>query len=565
MIDELRISHLGVIEYAQVNFEPGMTALTGETGAGKTMTVTALQLLMGAKADVARVRVGAEKAVVEGVFVVHNSSPAIAVVRDAGGDVEEVDSEHSSIIVARQIPVQGRSRAYVGGRSVPSSVLRELARYTLTLHGQADQLRLSSATQQRHAVDAYAGEAASIAYQRYSDAWDRLQSIRAQLATFESTARSAATERMAMQMLVERVDAVKPHIGEDEQLKAQAVRLSNVETLRVAMNDAQMALSNESGNGALELIDVAYRELERTHDPELMNLASQLEQISAVLSDISHTLGVSVENLEADPQRLEEIHARRATLRNLEREVGMGIADILAEAERARAQLDAFSDPDAHRKQLHEQLAAATAEATAAAQALTDVRTGAARELADAVNAELAELYMKDATFSVHISQRQELAPWGADDMSFRLAPHSGASAMELGHTASGGEMSRIMLALEVSLAGRAAEVSHTFIFDEVDAGIGGKSALAVGKRLAQLARHSQVLCVTHLAQVAAFASEQVVVEKASTASGAVTAVRAVHGEERETELARMLSGHAESQAARTHAAELLRSAYMAL
>lgn len=565
MIEELRISNLGVIEHAQVNFERGMTALTGETGAGKTMTVTALQLLMGAKADGARVRSDAEKAVVEGTFIVPQSSPAVSIVHEAGGDVEEADPGYVSIIVARQVPRHGRSRAYVGGRSVPSNVLSELAKHILTLHGQSDQLRLSSATQQRHAVDAYAGESVHVAYLNYSAAWEQMQALEKELAEFDSAARAMVTERMAMQMLVKQVDAVKPYVGEDEQLKAQALRLSNVEALRVAMQSAQTALSNEAEGGALELIDAAYHALERTQDSELIELANQLIEVNGTLAEISAALGANLENLEADPDRLEEIHARRAVLRNLERELGMSVADMLSEAERARTQLAALDDPDAHRQELHQQLDEATANATAAARTLTDIRRAAAAELSAAVNSELAELYMKDATFSVHIHHRSELASWGADDVSFLLSPHSGAPAMELGHTASGGEMSRIMLALEVSLAARAAAADHTFIFDEVDAGIGGKSALAVGKRLAQLALHSQVLCVTHLAQVAAFASEQVVVEKASTDTGAMTAVRVVSGDEREAELARMLSGHVESLAARAHAAELLHSADVAL
>lgn len=565
MIEELHISNLGVIENATVNFGPGMTALTGETGAGKTMTVTALQLLMGAKADGSRVRVGAEKAVVEGTFVVRADSPAVRVVSEAGGDVEEDRAGYVSIIVARHIPANGRSRAFVGGRAVPAGVLAQLAENIITLHGQADQQRLSSAAQQRSAVDAYGGAELTAVSERYTTAWNNLQAARAELEKFDTSTRAAATERMAMQMLVTRVDAVNPRSGEDADLKAEALRLSNVETLREAMGGAYTALSNDAGSGALDLVDRAQRELERTHDPELIVLAQQLIDANGVISDVLNAIGANLENLGADPERLEAIHARRAQLRNLERELGLSVDDMLSEADRARVQLAALEDPDTRRKELHEQLDTAHVLAQEAARELTDVRTRIAHMLAAAVNRELANLYMKDATFSVQLKPRAELAPWGGEDVMFALSAHSGAPAMELGRTASGGEMSRIMLALEVSLAARAAAADHTFIFDEVDAGIGGKSALAVGNRLAKLARHSQVMCVTHLAQVAAFASEQVVVAKDSSANGAITAVHSVQGEEREVELARMLSGHTESQAARTHAAELLRSAGMAV
>ena len=561
MIEEVRISNVGVIESAQIRFGSGMSALTGETGAGKTMTVTALQLLMGAKADSQRVRQGADAAEVEGVFVVPADSPAVAIVREAGGSVDALDDGLASIIVARHVPRAGRSRAYAGGRSVPAAVLEELAQHLVVLHGQADQRRLSSASTQREAVDAYGGAAVAEARKAYDKAWHALREAERELLEFEARATSQGTQRMAMQMLVNRVDAVQPRIGEDEDLKAAARRLDNVESLRSAMMAAAQALSAESAPGAGELIDQARTELQRTGDPQLAALAQSLEQAAAITSDTYNELGMHLESLNADPEALEAIHARRAEIRALERQLGMSVEQMLAEADRARLALAELEDPAARREELAHVLAQAQHEAHSAAAALTKVRTKAGSELASAVTTELASLYMKDATFTVAVTPRSELAAWGGCDVEFLLAPHAGSAQLPLGRTASGGEMSRIMLAVEVSLAARVAQPHQSFIFDEIDAGIGGKSALAVGKRLVRLARNSQVLCVTHLAQVAAYAHEQIVVAKDPSSSGSHTSVQAVTGKEREVELARMLSGHEESESARAHAAELLASA----
>lgn len=571
MIEELRISNLGVIESSTVIFHGGMSALTGETGAGKTMTVTAFQLLMGGKADASKVRTGQNKAIVEGTFIVPEDSPALDIVTEAGGEAEPAGDGYSSIIVARHIPANGRSRAFLGGCAVPASVLEKLAPHLATLHGQADQLRLRSSGEQRAAIDAYGGQSLAQALAAYTQAWEQMRQARRDLEDFNAQASAAATKRMAMQMLVSRVDAVQPKLGEDAQLKAEAMRMDNVESLREAISASMLALGadgalggGEPARGALELLAYARHELERSHDSELEALAAQLIDVDSVISDIRQTLAAQLDQLHADPARLEAIHARRAQIRDLERELGLSVEDMLKQAQEARRSLEALDNPEARRAQLEEHLQQSLAACLAAAETLSSLRRHCAEKLAASVNAELKELYMKDATFSVRIDEREELAAWGADDVHFLLAPHSGAEPMELGRTASGGEMSRIMLAIEVSLAQRAAQANHTFIFDEIDAGIGGKSALCVGKRLAQLARGAQVLCVTHLAQVAAYASSQIVIAKHSEAQGAVTAVHEVTGEAREAELARMLSGHDESHAARTHASELLASVDMA-
>ncbi len=568
MIEELRISQLGVIEEAEVDFGAGMSALTGETGAGKTMTVTALQLLMGGKPDPSRVRSGADKAIVEGVLLFPKNSPAVQIALGAGAEVEETDDGKVSVILSRHVPASGRTRSFIGGRSVPAGVLADICQYALTLHGQADQLRLSSEAQQRAAVDNFGGSEIAQASSSYAQAWQSVLSAHKKLTDFDHAAKTAARERMALQMLVNRVDEVKPYIGEDSELQAEARRLENVQTIRVAVGAALAALSSDDsddGRGAIELLGSASHELQRINDPSTDTLAKQLDDVNGIVTDVHSELFTFMQQLNADPQRLDTIHSRRAEIRSLERELGMSIEQMLSEAHSARIRLEALEDPATHREYLRVNFERAMEEATSAAQVLSQLRAEAAKRLAALVNEELANLYMPNARFAISITPREKLASHGADTIQFLLAPHSGAEFMELGRTASGGEMSRIMLAIEVSLASEADSAGHTFVFDEVDAGIGGKSALAVGKRLAQLAEHSQVLCVTHLAQVAAYAHDQIVIAKGSDEHSASTTVRAVYGDEREIELARMLSGHSESHAARAHAAELLCSANTAL
>lgn len=565
MIDELRIRNLGVIEAAELSLDTGMTAITGETGAGKTMALTSLALLMGAKADSAKVRAGADMATVEGTFLVAADSPVIEIVQNAGGAVDETD-DGVAIVVARHVPKTGRSRAYAGGQSVPQATLQQMADHLVTVHGQSDQLRLKSPSRQREALDRFGGEALARAREDYAQAWDVFIAATQELEDFEKQAKQAGTERLALEALVTRVDAVKPVDGEEDELRAQALRLDNVEALRAAMASARGSLDHGEAS-ALTQLDSAYRELEKasTADPNLGVLAAQLKEVALVTSDIANQVGELLGDLDADPERLNAIHERRAQLTALQRELGMDIPEIIKRRAQADARLASISDPAAHMDKLRTQVADAKTHLLDVGTTLSKHRAAVGQRLSKSVTSELQALAMKDATFSVDLSRRETPAVHGLDDVSFLLAPHRGSDLLPLGSTASGGEMSRIMLALEVTLSGANPEADHTFIFDEVDAGIGGKTALSVGERLATLGQKCQILVVTHLAQVAAYASAHVVVEKQSSTAATNTGVVAVAQEDRERELARMLSGHEDSEAARTHAAELLRSAHMGL
>ena len=565
MIEQVRISNLGVIEEAELDLGLGLTALTGETGAGKTMAVTSLQLLLGAKADSAKVRRGAKSAIVEGLFAVSADSPLLERVTEAGGSYE-IDDDVAAVLIARHVPASGRSRAFIGGRSVPTSVLADIAADLVTVHGQSDQLRLASAAQQRSALDRFGGEAIAKPLERWRTAWDIFNRAQQNLADFEAQARDAARTRLAYEALLAKVDEVNPEPGEENQLKAEARRLENTEARYLGFSGAAAHLtgSDTVDDTALSSLAMAKRALDDLADDEdVAELVARLETTEAELSDIAASLADLASSTEADPELLSNIYSRRQRLQGLRKELGMDLDDAVVAAAEAREALAKLGDPDATRDKLEKELAAAQKDLNKAGTQLHKARAKAAEQLAALVMTELPELALPDATFVIEVIPGATPTVHGSDSISFLLASHRGAPLGPVGKNASGGELSRVMLAVEVALASGQHEKDHTFLFDEVDAGVGGRAALAVGRRLAELAKNCQVLVVTHLAQVAAYAGTQAVVVKELGEKSAVTDVVPVAGEDRLAELARMLSGQ-DSKTARAHAAELLSSADMA-
>ncbi|QJC21848.1 DNA repair protein RecN [Arcanobacterium buesumense] len=563
MIEELQIKDLGVIEQAHVHFGPGLNALTGETGAGKTMALTSLMMLMGNKIDSAKVRVGAQAAVVDGTFVVDGSSPAVNIVQNAGGNVD-FDGDQAIIYISRHLPASGRTKAYVGGHPVPLAVLKELSEHLVTVHGQTDQLRLKAPKAQRDALDEFGGNDIAEAIGQYRNSWDKYQALLAEREDFRSQVAQAGTERLALEALITRVDAIQPRVGEEDELKAQAILLENIEDVRHAMTESVNALDSED-NGALYQLDQAVNYLEKiaNSDPEIADMVVTLRELNSRASDISNELGRRLSLLDADPEKLNAIHERRAQLKTLQQDLGMGLAEIIDRRAHADERLAEIANP----QQVLEDITLAVEQEyerlTSYGEQLHRLRVKYGQKLGKQVSVELAKLAMKDATFSVSVTLAKEPGMHGMDQVEFQLAPHRGSPLFPLGQTASGGEMSRVMLALEVVLAQDIAVRGHTFIFDEVDAGIGGKTALSIGERLAILGRKCQVIAVTHLAQVAAYATRHITVQKSSSQSGGITDVSVLDQAQRTGELARMLSGHEESEAALAHAAELLRSVHM--
>ncbi|CAM3102161.1 DNA repair protein RecN [Prescottella defluvii] len=579
MLAEIRIDNLGAISSASAQFHAGLTVLTGETGAGKTMVVTSLHLLSGARADAGRVRVGASRAVVEGRFSVDDSAPQID--REVARLLESCGAERDedgSIIAVRTVGGDGRSRAHLGGRSVPAGVLSEFTDPLLTVHGQNDQLRLQRPDQQRAALDRFADKSIGPLLTRYRKHRAEWMEARTELIERTSRTRELAQEADQLTFALEEIDRAAPTPGEDTDIVTEVRRLGDLDSLRSAAEGAQAALAGVEddalgGAAALDLLGEARARIEASDDPELTGLGARLGEAIAVVADVSGELSGYLSGLPSDPGALDTLLTRQAELKALTRKYAADIDGVLSWAETARERLARIDTSSGALADLAVRVEA-TAKLTAdAAAKLTAARTKAATKLAKAVSDELAGLAMGRAALEVSVRAREagpsDSAPLtvggrelhagasGVDDVEFRLAAHSGAQALPISKSASGGELSRVMLALEVVLAG--SDRGATMVFDEVDAGVGGRAAVEIGRRLARLARTHQVIVVTHLPQVAAFADTHLVVDKTDDVRlGVDSGVRALTEEERVVELARMLAGLDDTETGRAHAEELL-------
>ncbi|MCB8903576.1 MULTISPECIES: DNA repair protein RecN [unclassified Streptomyces] len=575
VLEEMRIRSLGVIDDAVVELSPGFTAVTGETGAGKTMVVTSLGLLLGGRADPALVRIGAASAVVEGRISVPAGAPAAVRAEEAGAELED-----GVLLVSRTVSAEGRSRAHLGGRSVPVGLLAELADELVAVHGQTDQQGLLKPARQRGALDRYAGEAVSVPLAAYAEAYRRLRAVTGELDEITTRARERAQEADLLRFGLGEIEAVSPRAGEDAELAAEAERLGHAEALASAAALAHAALAgvpeDPESVDATTLVAGAGRALEavRSHDPALAALADRMGEISILLGDVATELAGYADNLDADPLRLAAVEERRAALTQLTRKYGRdgeGMVAVLAWAEESAGRLGELDGDDDRIEELTAERDRLRDDLSVLAQRLTDARTEAADRFADAVTAELASLAMPHARVSFDIRQTEDpegvevggrrvaYSPSGADEVELLLAPHPGAPPRPIAKGASGGELSRVMLAVEVVFAG--VDPVPTYLFDEVDAGVGGKAAVEIGRRLAKLARTAQVVVVTHLPQVAAFADRQLLVEKTNDGSVTRSGVTVLEGEERVRELSRMLAGQEDSETARAHAEELLATA----
>lgn len=575
VLEEMRIRALGVIDDAVFELSPGFTAVTGETGAGKTMVVTSLGLLLGGRADAALVRVGAKSAVVEGRIVVPPEAAAARRAQDAGAELDE-----GALLVSRTLSAEGRSRAHVGGRSVPVGLLSELSDDLVAVHGQTDQQGLLRPARQREALDRYAGDAVSVPLAAYTTAYRRLRSVVAELDELTTRARERAQEADMLRFGVQEIEAAEPQADEDTELGAEAERLGHAEALASAATMAHGALAGDpadpEGVDATTLVAGAQRALDavRAHDPALAALAERLGEVHILLADVAGELAGYSDDLDADPLRLAAVEERRAALSQLTRKYGSDITAVLTWAEQSTERLTELEGDDDRIGELAAERDGLRAELAVLARELTEARADASKRFADAVTGELAELAMPHARVSFDLKHTETTGegegldidgrtlaygPHGTDEVELLLTPHPGAQARPIAKGASGGELSRVMLAVEVVFAG--SDPVPTYLFDEVDAGVGGKAAVEVGRRLARLARSAQVVVVTHLPQVAAFADRHLVVEKTDDGSVTRSGVQAMEGEDRVRELSRMLAGQEDSRLARAHAEELLEAA----
>lgn len=583
MLSEIRIDGLGVISEATARFHPGFTALTGETGAGKTMVVTSLHLLGGARADANRIRTDMSRAVVEGRFGTDDlradvRSEVDEVLESAGADRDE----DGSVIAARTVTRDGRSRAHLGGRSVPIGVLSQLTTQLLTVHGQNDQLHLLRADKQREALDDFAGEAIGPLLSKYQAAHGKWGAARVELATRTSRSRELALETDQLQFGLNEIRAVDPVSGEDVEIASEVRRLGDLDLLRETAEYAHDALAGGSSYalagdaaGISGLASMAQGKLEGVDDPALREFIPRLEELVVLSRDVAGDLGSYLATLPTDSRALDDLLRRQSDLKPLTRKYAADIDGVLAWAEAAEKRLGTIDVSADALSQLAEQVEKLAAQTATAAKALHKARTRAAKGLAESVTAELAGLAMGKSRLEVQVAMvpagesdewRLEVdgamvhaGPQGVDAVELQLGAHPSAPALPIGKSASGGELSRVMLALEVVLAGR--DSGGTLVFDEVDAGVGGRAAVEIGKRLAQLSRTHQVIVVTHLPQVAAFADTHLVIGKQDGDSGMVSDVRQLSEAERVLELSRMLAGLDDTETGRAHAEELLATA----
>ena len=567
MLEELEIHNLGPIRSALIAPAGGMTAITGETGAGKSMLLSAIRLISGGPSDGGRVSVGASEAWAQGVFEVASSPAAVAAAHEAGFEPED-----GELFLSRKVPASGRSRSMLSGRSVPRSVLGSIAAELVTIHGQADQLRIASSARQREFLDRYAGD--DVALVAYGKAWNALRAMDERLERLSSQESSMRQQADYLRESIERINRIDPQPGEMAELRARRDRIENAAEIAEGVNralsalDASQVVDDVESSSATDLIDRASQALRAIHvDGVFSELADRLDSISTDLSDVVFTLLGEVDN-DLGMEDLDAINGRIHELDELVRRWGPELSDVIAWRDQAVFDLEDLDASPEKVSQLQAEREKLFGEALKAARVVSKRRVAAAKELAAKVTAELESLAMSGSKLEIRVSEREHLDASGADGIDFLFTPFPGSPQMPMGKSASGGELSRLMLALELVAAEKHVVAGGsvppmTFIFDEVDAGVGGKTAVELGARLAKLAQSAQVIVVTHLPQVASWADEQYVVAKGEMDDGSIaTTINQVRGEARVHEIARMLSG-SESEASLEHAEELLKSSVL--
>ena len=571
MLEELRISGLGVIGDAVLEFSPGLTVVTGETGAGKTMVVTGLGLLFGGRADAGLVRSGSARAAVDGRVTVSPGGAVAGRVEELGGDLEgdPGDEVHGqTLLLSRVVSADGRSRAQLAGRSVPVGTLADIADELIAVHGQTDQLRLRAPSRQRDSIDRFGGDDVGEPLRAYQEVYRKYLDVETTLNEITRRARDRAREADVLRFGLAEIEAAAPQPGEDTSLTTEVGRLSHADLLRGAAMSAHAGLLGDPAGDdipdAVGLVAGARAALERVadHDSALKVLAGRLAEAGYLLSDVAAELAAYADDIESDPIRLAAAQDRQAVLAALVRKYAAGdssVDSVLEWADEASVRLlDLDSDDTrvaeltAESRRLHTAMAAHSDELSAA-------RRRAASTFGELVTAELHDLAMPHAVVTGEVRTGQTYGTHGADEVEILLVPHAGAPARSLAKGASGGELSRVMLAVEVVFGG--ADPVPTLVFDEVDAGVGGRAAVEVGRRLARLARVAQVIVVTHLPQVAAFADRHLVVVKSDDGSVTSSGVVALDDSGRVNELSRMLAGLEGSALAQGHAGELLATA----
>ncbi|HRV68361.1 MAG TPA: DNA repair protein RecN [Marmoricola sp.] len=573
MIQEIRINDLGVIEETLLPLDSGLTVITGETGAGKTMLITALGLLLGGRADAAAVRAGAKLARIEGIFSC--DSKLAQSVEEHGGLVED-----DTLLVSRQVAAQGRSRAFIGGAAVPVSVLSTLADSLVAVHGQSDQHRLVEPGAALRALDSSGDDRHLALRAEFAADQAKLKAVEQELRAQLTDARAQARELEMLQHGIAEISDLAPQPGEDTNLATEEARLGAADTLRVAAQTARQALScDDETTDANAALSLARQQLQAAAeiDPTAVDLAKRADELGYLLADLASDIAGYVDGIEVDPQRLAFVSGRRAALGALTRKYGADVTEVLAWEVEARARVENMEGADERIQGLKDERARLRRRLAELAVDLSGRRQVLAARLGEAVTAEINQLSMPHAQLSFVVTQRPgestdstclelpegsvHFTESGVDQVEIHFSAHPGSVARPLHKGASGGELSRVMLGLEVVLA--STNPVPTMVFDEVDAGVGGKAAVEIGRRLGALSKSTQVLVVTHLPQVAAFADSHFVVRKSSDGSVTTSGLERLDKQSRVKELSRMLAGLEESDTALAHAEELLDIAQM--
>jgi DNA repair protein RecN (Recombination protein N) len=558
MLLELRIENLLLIERAELRPGAGLSAITGETGAGKTVLAHALDLLLGGRPRPGIVRPGAGEAYVEGAFGLPAGlldEPELAELR------ERIEEEPSEIVLARRVSAEGRTRAFVQGRSATAADLQALGGRLVAFFGQHEHRRLALASAQRDMLDGFCGREQLAARAELAAAYARAREVERELEELRARAGTRVRDLDLLAFEIEEIEALGPSEEEREALASERERLRRLDALTAAAGGGGEAIAPESGEGGVAHVLAEAEGLAEAVagvDPELDGLAQRLSALRLEAEDLGAELRRYAETLEGEPGRLQEVEQRLELYDRLERKHGGSVAAVLEHCERCRAERDRLERAEVETERAETALAAARAERDELAARLGAARREAAPRLAERVRYELGALAMEGASFEVRLELREEIGPAGAERVELMLAPNPGVAAAPIREAASGGELSRVMLAL-MTVAGLGE--SRTLVFDEVDAGIGGQAARAVGERLRALGEEKQVLCITHLPQIAALAGSHFRIEKSAAERTALTTVEALEGEGVVEELMRMLGADASDGGARRHAEELLAAA----
>ncbi|HEX4007535.1 MAG TPA: DNA repair protein RecN [Acidobacteriaceae bacterium] len=559
MLLELRAENYAVIDHAIAGFGPGLNLLTGETGAGKSILVDALALLMGQKATTDIIRHGADRAVLSCVF---ESTAGAELILEANG----LDAEGSEIILRREILDSGKGRVYVNNQPATVAVLRALAPELALIHAQSETISGFDPAQQRILLDRFAG----MAFESVEGAFARWREIRERLAEIERDEQDRLRLADLWSFQAREIQSAAPQPGEDEALATEKRVLANAEKLQAAAMGATNALYDDDGSAEATLL-TAQKHLEELarYDSRFQDSVQQLVSARAAVEDVASTVRDYADSIDASPERLAEIEDRLAVLDRLKRKYGAALDEVIRFGEESARKLAEIENRDEILKSLHADLAKAATAYQSAARTITAERTAAAKKLEKLAESQINDLAMK-ARFSVVVTPTEDPASWtahGWDAVECRIATNPGEPLQPLDQIASGGEMSRVLLALKVSVEegaqrsrARKVQVPRTLVFDEIDIGIGGRAAEAVGQKLKALSRVQQVLCVTHLPQIAAFADQHFLIEKQEKQRRTQTSVRLLASAERAEEIARMISGATVTETSLRHAEQMLKS-----